>query len=109
MKQPRQLDIVKQYFWTVLSIAFITGIGELVTPFFSVTNVTRGRENGEISIPARSGDSPVGVGDQGPTIPRDGMIGIDSPLGQGNRFTFALPSAERSSAWEVEEGEGHAA
>jgi two-component system sensor histidine kinase KdpD len=38
-----------------------------------------------------------------------GMIWIDSPLGQGNRFTFALPSTERPSAGEVEEGEGHAA
>jgi two-component system sensor histidine kinase KdpD len=38
-----------------------------------------------------------------------GMIWIDSPLGQGNRFTFALPSAERPSAWEIVEGRGHAA
>jgi two-component system sensor histidine kinase KdpD len=37
-----------------------------------------------------------------------GMIGVDSPLGQGNRFTFALPSGESPSAWEIKEGEGHA-
>jgi two-component system sensor histidine kinase KdpD len=38
-----------------------------------------------------------------------GMIWIDSPLGQGNRFTFALPLTERPSEWEVQEGENHAA
>jgi two-component system sensor histidine kinase KdpD len=38
-----------------------------------------------------------------------GTIWIDSPLGQGNRFTFALPLGERPSEWEVEEGEDHAA
>jgi two-component system sensor histidine kinase KdpD len=38
-----------------------------------------------------------------------GMIWIDSPLGQGNRFTFALPLAERPSEWGTEEGESHAA
>ncbi len=39
MKQQYHMDIVKPYLWAVLSIALITGIGELVTPFFSVANV----------------------------------------------------------------------
>ena len=38
-----------------------------------------------------------------------GMIWIDSPFGQGNIFTFALPFQEGPSEWEAEEGENHAA
>ncbi|MGD0662496.1 MAG: DUF4118 domain-containing protein, partial [Syntrophorhabdales bacterium] len=39
MTRLQHMDSVKPYVWTVLGIALITGIGELITPFFSATNV----------------------------------------------------------------------
>ncbi len=39
MKQGLKPVNVKRYCWTLLSVALVTGLGEIITPFFSVTTV----------------------------------------------------------------------